>query len=66
MKKPKQREKAYVFELDYGARSREIPFITALLARFDRKALVGIALIVNNNPHTFEFYLYLNFANRWL
>jgi hypothetical protein len=25
---------------------------------------VGIALIVNNNPYTFEFYLYLNFATR--
>jgi hypothetical protein len=58
------REKAYVFELDYGARSREIPFITALLAEFDRKSLVGIVFIANNNPYSFEFYLYLNFAKR--
>lgn len=63
-KSTRQREKAYVFELDYGARSREIPFITTLLAKFDRKSLVGIVLIVNNNPYSFEFYLYLNFAKR--
>lgn len=65
MKRAKQKEKAYLFELDYGARSREIPFISALLAKFDRKSLIGFALFVNNNPYTFEFYLYLNFAKGW-
>jgi len=58
--------KSYVLSLDYGSRSDELPFIKAVQAAFDRKCLVGMALVANNNPYKFELYLYLNFKTRAL
>jgi hypothetical protein len=58
--------RSYVLSLDYGSRSKELPFIKHLQASFDRKCLVGMALVANNNPYHFELYLYLNFKKRAL
>lgn len=58
-----QNRRAYLFSLDYGDRSSEKEFISAILDKYDHDALVGANLIVNNNPYSFEMYLYLNFAN---
>lgn len=53
--------KSYLFNLSYGRRGEELPFIKDVLINFINKELTGITILVNNNPYNFEFLLLLVF-----
>lgn len=54
-------DSSYLFDLDYGNRVEEKKFILDILNEFDGSKITGCSLIVNNNPYSFEFYLFINF-----
>jgi|TARA_R110000850_G_scaffold202001_5_gene328061 hypothetical protein len=57
----KEEHRSYLLELDYGNRKGERDFVKDILSRYDRNALVGSLLFVNNNPYHFELLWLLNF-----
>lgn len=52
---------SYLFSLDYGNRKDEKKFVGEILDKFDRDSLTGAMLWINNNPYSFELFLFLNF-----
>lgn len=54
-------DNSYLFSLDYGNRKDERVFVGKILDTFDRDSLTGAMLWVNNNPYSFELFLFLNF-----
>ncbi|WP_024559727.1 toll/interleukin-1 receptor domain-containing protein [Franconibacter pulveris 601] len=50
----------YMFECDYGARTREKQFIKDILNHFDKDYATMVGLVVNNNPYCFSFYVVVN------
>lgn len=47
----------YVFECDYGTRTREAAFLKSVLDVFDKDTATMVAIIVNNNIYKLEFHI---------
>lgn len=47
----------YVFECDYGTRTKEAAFVKGILDSFDKDTATMVALIVNNNIYKLEFHV---------
>ena len=56
-----ERRRFYLFDLDYGNREREYPFIKDILNSFNKDELTGCGVAVNNNPYNLEFILFCAF-----
>lgn len=56
-------DKDFVWECDYGARGQVINTLGALLDAQNANELRMVALFVNNNPYTLEFFVVLSYAN---
>lgn len=54
-------EHTFVIRLDYGDRAGERKFVGEVLDTFDKDALCGANLFINNDPYGFELLLSLNF-----
>jgi hypothetical protein len=54
----------YLIPLDYGNRKRDREIVKNLLNHYDRDALVGCVLFVNNNPYALTSFLFLNFFSK--
>lgn len=50
----------YVFECDYGSRTKEKPFIKAILNAFNKDNATHVGIAINNNPYCLEFYVTVN------
>lgn len=50
----------YVFECDYGSRTKEKQFIKDILLNFDKDYATMVGAMVNNNPYSLEFYIAVN------
>lgn len=47
----------YVFECDYGTRTRDAEFLKSILDEFDKDTATMVAIIVNNNIYQLEFHV---------
>lgn len=54
----------YVFQLDYGKRSKERGFIKEIVETFPQNVLTGCYFCVNNNPYNLRLYMVLSFRER--
>jgi hypothetical protein len=61
LKGKKLTNNSYLFSLDYGDRKNEKQFVGDILDNFDNNSLIGVMLWINNNPYSFELFLFLNF-----
>lgn len=59
----KEEDSSYLIDLDYGNRKDERSFLKDILSRYNKDALVGSLLFVNNNPYHFELLWFINFES---
>ena len=53
-------DKDYVWEADYGERTKVFQVTRKLLVAQSAQSLQCISYFVNNNPYNLEFYIYMN------
>jgi len=57
------KQKIYVFQHDYGDRVGLVNFVLDVSNSFDRHALTGLGVAVNNNIYELRCYIFLAFEN---
>lgn len=56
-------DRDYVWEADYGKRTKLTLFMKELLNRQDSKSLQTLGIFVNNNPYNLELFIFVSYDN---
>ena len=54
-------DRDYIWEADYGDRTKLVGFLKELLRSQDANCLQCLGVFVNNDPYNLELFVYLSF-----